>query len=79
MILDKLIEIFGKVMPGADASKIKLESSLMGDLGINSLTMMLLAIMVEDEFGFHFEGDAKLDTVGDICNYIADKTGLAVC
>ncbi|MGM9684373.1 MAG: acyl carrier protein [Eubacteriales bacterium] len=78
MILDKLKEIFAKVMPNADTSNITRESNLVTDLGINSLTMMLLAIMVEDEFGFHFEGSAKLETVGDIVDYVAEKTELRV-
>lgn len=70
MILDRLIDILKKVMPTADTSGIGRETRLAEDLGINSLTMMLLAIMVEDEFGFHFEESVQFENVGDICDYM---------
>lgn len=75
MIFDKLIEIFGNVIPEVDSSEITRDSHLTEDLGLNSLTMMLLAFSVEDEFQIKFENVSNLETVGDVCDYITGKTG----
>lgn len=75
MIFDKLLEIFENVIPEVDANEITPDSSLTEDLGLNSLTMMLLAVSIEDEFGIQFENTDKLETVQDVCDYIAEKTG----
>lgn len=75
MIYDKLLEIFGNVIPEVDSSEISMESSLTEDLGLNSLTMMLLAVSIEDEYNITFEGAEELKTVKDVCAYIEEKTG----
>lgn len=74
MIFEKLKEIFGKVMPQIDTSNINMNTFLTTDLGVDSLNMLLLAVSVEEEFGINFETTAKIDTVGDICDYVASKT-----
>lgn len=75
MVFEKLLEIFANVIPEVDTADITKESTLFEDLGLNSLTMMLLAVSVEDEFGIKFDDAAVLNTVEDVCNYISDKTG----
>ncbi len=75
MIFDKLVEIFERVMPQVNTADITMDSALASDLGVDSLNMMLLAISVEDAFNISFETGAKLDTVKDICDYVALKTG----
>lgn len=70
MIYEKLLEIIERVMPQTDTSKITMDSTLTGDLGVDSLNMMLLAITVEDEFNFRFETTSGLNTVKDICDYV---------
>lgn len=75
MVFDKLLEIFSNVIPEVDTSEITKDSTLFEDLGLNSLTMMLLAVSVEDEFGIKFEDAGELNTVEDVYNYIKDKTG----
>ena len=50
MIFDKLIAILQRVKPNVDISGVTMDSRLITDLGIDSLSMMLLAISVEDEF-----------------------------
>lgn len=74
MIFDKLLEIFANVIPEVDTADITKESTLFEDLGLNSLTMMLLAVSVEDEFGIKFENADELNTVDDVCKYIESKT-----
>lgn len=73
MIFDKLLEIFGNIIPEVDPAEISLSSNLLEDLGLNSLTMMLLAVSIEDEYGIKFEDGVVLDTVEDVCDYIADN------
>lgn len=75
MVFDKLLEIFANVIPEVDTADITKESTLFEDLGLNSLTMMLLAVSVEDEFGIKFDEVGELNTVEDVCKYITDKTG----
>lgn len=67
---DKLIDILKAQLPNTDASVVRMETRLREDLGIDSLRMMMLAIVVEDTFGFRFEGTPAFETVGDICRYI---------
>ncbi len=74
MIFDKLIEIFQNVIPEVSSDDIHEDSLLVEDLGLNSLTMMLLAVSIEDEYGITFDDSAKLETVNDVISYIEDKT-----
>ncbi len=74
MIFDKLIEIFQNVIPEVDSGDIHEDSLLVEDLGLNSLTMMLLAVSIEDEYGITFDDSARLETVNDVISYIEDKT-----
>lgn len=57
MIYGKLIEIFKRIKPSVDENKITMDSRLVEDLAIDSLTMMLLAISVEDEFQMQFKSE----------------------
>ncbi len=75
MVFDKLLEIFENVIPEVDTGDISEDSTLFEDLGLNSLTMMLLAVSVEDEFDIKFEDVEALETVGDVCDFIREKTG----
>lgn len=70
MVFEKLVDVFKRVMPQMDASKITLESKLSTDLGVDSLNLMLLAITVEDEFKIRFESEASFETVQDIVDYV---------
>lgn len=74
MIFDKLLEIFQRIMPQMDVSKVTMDSSLVADLGVDSLNMMLLAMTVEEEFGIEFDSAESLNTVEDICSFVELKT-----
>lgn len=73
MIFDKLIAILQRVKPNVDISTVTMDSRLITDLGIDSLSMMLLAISVEDEFEIEFGDDANFNTVKELCDYIEAK------
>lgn len=72
---DKLMEILKEQLPGADPAAVTEATRLREDLGIDSLRMMMLAIVVEDTFGFRFEGTPAFGTVGDLCRYIEGVKG----
>ncbi len=73
MVFDKLIAILQRVKPNVDSSSVTMDSRLITDLGIDSLSMMLLAISVEDEFGIEFGDDVNFTTVKEICDYVEAK------
>ena len=70
MIFDKLIAILQRVKPNVDISTVTMDSRLITDLGIDSLSMMLLAISVEDEFNIEFGDDTSFNTVRELCDFI---------
>lgn len=73
MVYDKLLEILKEVKPNTDVSKITMESNLSTDLRIDSLSMMLLAINIEEAYNIRFDGNPDFKTVADICQFVEDK------
>ena len=52
-------------------STVSFESKLVNDLGIDSLSMLLLSLAAEHKFGMQFETTEKpFETVGEVCDYI---------
>ena len=74
MYIEKLKEILNAVNPNICTDGITETTKLVEDLGLDSLNMMLLAVSVEDEFGFRFDDMPTFETVGDIGAYIEKKT-----
>lgn len=72
MTFDRLLKLFQKVMPYADPASITPESSLTLDLHIDSVTLLMLVIAIEDEFGIRFENmdNSAFSTVADVVAYI---------
>lgn len=75
MIFDRLLKVFRQVMPYADTSCITPESSLILDLHVDSVTLLMLVLGIEDEFQIRFDNmDASpFSTVGDVITYIENK------
>ncbi|HYZ08312.1 MAG TPA: acyl carrier protein [Pseudonocardiaceae bacterium] len=71
-ILSELADIVNEVA-GVDTSEINREKSFVDDLDIDSLSMVEIAVQVEDRFGVKVPDDelANLRTVGDAVDYIA--------
>lgn len=69
-MLDTLKEILSLVMPSIDPSAITMETRLREDLDFDSLSTMMLALEIEEAFGFKFEEFVMFKTVGDACAYI---------
>lgn len=74
-VFDGLKEILANVKPKLDSSTIGFGSSLAGDLGIDSLSMLLLSLAAETRFHMQFASDApQFKTVGEVCDYIVEHT-----
>lgn len=73
-IFEHLKKIIADVMPDADLTGIDESTLLKNDLGIDSIETMMIAIVIEDDYGFKFDDSVNLETVGDICDYIESKT-----
>lgn len=72
-MLEKLKLILARVLPDADMSAINNETKLMDDLGFDSLALMMMAMEIEDAFGFKFKEFVKFETVGDVVSYLESK------
>ncbi len=59
---------------GVDAEEITVESSIIDDLGADSLDIVELVMAFEEEFGVEIPDEAaeKIATVGDIISYLED-------
>ena len=71
-ILGGLAEIVNEVA-GVETSEVTREKSFVDDLDIDSLSMVEIAVQVEDRFGVKVPDDelANLRTVGDAVDYVA--------
>ena len=74
-------EIFSKVVDvlveqvGVEKEKVKKDSEIMTDLGADSLDVVDVVQVLEEEFNVKVPNEdiEKLKTVEDITNYIAEK------
>ena len=71
-ILSGLAEIVEEVA-GIDTAEVSADKSFVDDLDIDSLSMVEIAVQVEDRFGVKVPDDelANLKTVGDAVDYVA--------
>ena len=62
---------------GQDKEKVALETSLVNDLGADSLDVVELVMELEEEFDLNIPDDAaeKIQTVGEIVEYIEANSG----
>ena len=63
----------GKVLPDVDMSSVNDGTRLVEDLGFDSLAMMMMAMEIEDAFGFKFAEFVRFETVGDVCGYLESR------
>ena len=75
-ILEGLKDILKQIRPSMDVSTVNEDSQLVRDLGLDSLTILLLSLAIENKFGFKFEGTPKFMTVGEVLDYTSDNTTL---
>lgn len=70
-VIAGLKEVLGIIRPNTDLSTITLETELVRGLGIDSLSMMLLSLAVEEKFKMRFDPSAPAPTtVGQVCDAV---------
>ncbi len=66
-----LKEVIGIIRPSTELSHVNFDTQLVRDLGIDSLSMMLLSLAVEEKFQIRFPADADAPTtVGEVCDAV---------
>ncbi len=74
-MLERVIAVLADKL-SKDASEITAASRITDDLGADSLDMVEVIMGLEDEFGIEIpdEDASKITTVGEIVEYIQEKT-----
>ena len=74
-IMEQITEILVETF-SLDAEEVTADARLEADLGINSLELAELALRCDEEFGVEIDDEDihRLITVGDVANYIEEKT-----
>ncbi len=75
-VFEGLKEILSVLRPHTDISNVDFNTELITELGIDSLTMMLLSLAAEERFKMRFpDGQALPVTVGEVCDTILKQLG----
>ena len=69
-IMKDLKEILQLIKPSLDLSSVNENTQLISDIGLDSLTIMLLSLAIENKYKIKFEGALRFNTVGDVIDYI---------
>ena len=74
-IMEQITEILVETF-SLEPEEVTADARLEADLGINSLELAELALRCDEEFGVEIEDEDihRLITVGDVANYIEEKT-----
>lgn len=75
MTLERLIRVAQTALEGSEADgHVTAQTRLQEDLGLNSITMLMLMIGIEDEFSIRFPTERlpELHTVGDVVAVIEE-------
>ena len=73
MVLEKLKGMITDVLPLVDPDTISMDTRLSEDLGLNSMTMMLFALSIENEFDIEFIDAPDFYTVSDVVTFIEGR------
>lgn len=69
-VFEGLKEVISVIRPSTDLTNVGFETELIRELGIDSLSMVILSLAVEEKFKMRFEGQPAFVTVGDVCDYV---------
>ncbi len=72
-VFGELKGILGLIKPSADFTNVNEDSQLVRDVGLDSLTILLLSLAIENKFGFKFEGTPRFTTVGEVIDHICSN------
>lgn len=73
-IFTELKAIIKLVKPNVDTEALTQQTRLIEDLGLDSLTILLLSFAIEKKFEFKFDGTPKFSSVGEVMDYIEKHT-----
>lgn len=71
--METLKGIILKIKPSLDVSAVTEQTRLVSDLGLDSLTILLLSLATETSFGIKFEGSPRFETIGELISYISAR------
>ncbi len=74
-MLERLKNVLARVTPDVDMDKVTEDTTLIDELGFDSLAIMMMSMEIEDCFGFKFTEFVRFETVGDVCRYLEEKVG----
>ena len=69
-MLDRLVKVIQENLPGVDLSNVTPETSLKENLGMDSITMLMLSMSIEEEFGVVFDEPVNFITIQDVLDYL---------
>ncbi len=73
-VLDSLKEVLALIRPSLDPTTVNEDTQLTSELGLDSLTTLLLSLAIENKFNFKFEGMVKFNTVGEVIDHVMEHT-----
>ena len=69
-VLDTLKDIIRDADPTIDVSVITESARLVEDLNIDSLTVAMISVELEERFDIEIDVNQRFSTIGDVCAYI---------
>ena len=72
-MLERLIKIINETMPEIKTEGVTEDTRLVEDLQFDSLSIMMLSMSLEDEFGITFDEPMMFKTVGEVIKYVDAK------
>ena len=75
MILERLLHVAQGVLEGSDADLTAvMPETTLESLGLNSITMLMLMVGIEDEFAITFPSEriGEIKTVGDLVRIVEE-------
>ncbi len=74
-VFDSLKEVIKVVRPNIDLGNVDYDTRLIEDLALDSLSMMLTAMAIENKLGIRFDMQHTFKTVGDVCDIALELLG----
>lgn len=72
-VFDGLKEVLAVLRPHTDLTNVNFDTQLVRDLGIDSLSMLMLSLASEEKFQVRFPSAAAAPTtVGEVCDIILE-------
>ena len=65
-IINGLKEVIRMVKPAVNTDNVTADARLLEDLGLDSLTMLLMSLGIESKFNMRFDDSVRLTTVRDV-------------